>query len=71
MPWLHSACGHCEFCITAGKTLCTAQQNTGYSVNGTFAEYVLSIPTTWSLPANVAFDASHLFSVPASPSTRA
>ncbi|PKD16265.1 alcohol dehydrogenase [Salegentibacter salinarum] len=42
MPWLHTACGHCEYCITGWETLCDHQQNTGYSVNGTFAEYVLA-----------------------------
>ena len=28
----------------AGETLCAEQQNTGYSVNGSFAEYVLADP---------------------------
>lgn len=42
MPWLHTACGHCEYCITGWETLCGSQQNTGYSVNGAFAEYVLA-----------------------------
>lgn len=42
VPWLHSACGMCEFCITGRETLCPRQQNTGYSVNGGFAEYVLA-----------------------------
>ena len=42
VPWLHSACGTCEFCITGWETLCPRQQNTGYSVNGGFAEYVLA-----------------------------
>ncbi|MCY2688514.1 alcohol dehydrogenase AdhP [Salinimicrobium sp. TH3] len=42
MPWLHTACGHCEYCITGWETLCDYQQNTGYSVNGSFAEYVLA-----------------------------
>lgn len=58
VPWLHSACGHCEFCITGWETLCKAQQNTGYSVNGSFAEYVLVDPDyVGHLPASVAFDA--------------
>jgi propanol-preferring alcohol dehydrogenase len=39
-PWLYSACGCCEFCITGWETLCEEQQNGGYSVNGGFAEYV-------------------------------
>ena len=42
VPWLHSACGACEFCLSGWETLCPQQQNTGYSVNGGFAEYVLA-----------------------------
>lgn len=42
VPWLHSACGTCEYCLTGWETLCPAQQNTGYSVNGGFAEYVVA-----------------------------
>ncbi|MBV8400911.1 MAG: alcohol dehydrogenase AdhP [Acetobacteraceae bacterium] len=44
VPWLHSACGHCRYCLSAWETLCEKQQNTGYSVNGAFAEYVLADP---------------------------
>jgi propanol-preferring alcohol dehydrogenase len=40
VPWLFSACGCCEFCITGWETLCDTQQNGGYSVDGGFAEYV-------------------------------
>jgi propanol-preferring alcohol dehydrogenase len=42
VPWLHSACGRCSYCLTGWETLCEAQSNTGYSVNGTFAEYVVA-----------------------------
>ena len=42
IAWLHSACGHCEFCLSGWETLCQAQQNSGYSVNGSFAEYALA-----------------------------
>lgn len=42
VPWLHSACGACDPCITGWETLCPSQQNTGYSVNGGFAEYVVA-----------------------------
>ena len=42
VPWLHDACGNCEYCETGWETLCPAQHNTGYSVNGTYAEYVLA-----------------------------
>lgn len=44
VPWLYSACGHCEYCYSGWETLCHAQQNTGYSVQGSFAEYVLADP---------------------------
>lgn len=42
VPWLHDACGVCEYCMTGWETLCPAQHNTGYSVNGTYAQYVLA-----------------------------
>jgi propanol-preferring alcohol dehydrogenase len=41
IAWLHDACGMCEFCLTGWETLCTAQRNSGYSVNGSFAEYAI------------------------------
>ncbi len=44
VPWLHSACGHCDYCVSGWETLCKEQQNTGYSVNGAFAEYVIADP---------------------------
>jgi propanol-preferring alcohol dehydrogenase len=56
VPWLYSACGHCEFCLTGWETLCHSQQNAGYSVNGSFAEYVLVDPDYVAhLPANLDF----------------
>ncbi|GAB3464671.1 alcohol dehydrogenase AdhP [Azotobacter salinestris] len=42
IPWLHSSCGHCEHCLGGWETLCLSQTNTGYSVNGGFAEYALA-----------------------------
>jgi propanol-preferring alcohol dehydrogenase len=42
VPWLHSACGVCDYCLTGWETLCPSQQNTGYSVDGGYAEYVLA-----------------------------
>lgn len=41
IAWLHDACGHCEHCVSGWETLCEAQHNSGYSVNGCFAEYAL------------------------------
>jgi propanol-preferring alcohol dehydrogenase len=40
VPWLGSACGTCEHCISGWETLCEHQRNTGYSVDGGFAEYI-------------------------------
>ncbi|WP_126978194.1 alcohol dehydrogenase AdhP [Frigidibacter oleivorans] len=42
VPWLHDACRDCEYCGTGWETLCERQHNTGYSVNGGFAEYVIA-----------------------------
>jgi len=42
VPWLYTACGHCPYCWSGWETLCESQKNTGYSVNGAFAEYVLA-----------------------------
>ena len=56
VPWLHTACGHCTYCWSGWETLCEAQQNTGYSVNGAFAEYVLADPDyVGRLPADADF----------------
>jgi propanol-preferring alcohol dehydrogenase len=54
VPWLHTACGYCPHCRTGWETLCGAQQNTGYSVNGSFAEYALADPNyVGRLPDNL------------------
>lgn len=42
LPWLGHACGHCHYCVTGWETLCEEQQNTGYSIDGTFAEYAVA-----------------------------
>lgn len=39
IPWLYSACGECEYCLTGRETLCHNQLNAGYSVDGGYAEY--------------------------------
>jgi alcohol dehydrogenase, propanol-preferring len=58
IAWLHDACGECEFCITGWETLCSAQHNSGYSVNGSFAEYALgSAAYVARLPERVDFAA--------------
>ena len=42
VPWLYSACGHCDHCLGGWETLCKRQKNSGFSVDGSFAEYVLA-----------------------------
>jgi len=39
--WLWSACGTCQYCRSGWETLCESQQNGGYSVDGSFGEYML------------------------------
>jgi propanol-preferring alcohol dehydrogenase len=39
--WLFSACGECRYCRTGWETLCEKQENAGYSVDGSFGEYML------------------------------
>lgn len=57
VPWLHTACGHCEHCLTGWETLCDGQQMTGYTVNGGFAEYVLADPAyVGQLPDGLSFE---------------
>ena len=42
VPWLGYACGRCRSCLTGWETLCLQQRNTGYSVDGCYAEYFLA-----------------------------
>lgn len=42
IPWLGWACGECEWCIKGWETLCPHQQNTGYSRDGTYSEFVVA-----------------------------
>ncbi|MBV8372582.1 MAG: alcohol dehydrogenase AdhP [Candidatus Eremiobacteraeota bacterium] len=56
IAWLHDACGMCEFCITGWETLCEQQRNSGYSVDGGFAQYAIaSAAYAGRLPQNVDF----------------
>jgi len=44
VPWLYSACGHCEYCLSAWETVCADAQFGGYTKNGGFAEHLLADP---------------------------
>ena len=56
IAWLHSACGHCDYCLSGWETLCPEQQNSGYSVNGSFADYaVAQADYLGRIPRNLSF----------------
>ena len=55
VPWLYSACGHCEYCLTACETVCPQAEFGGYTRNGGFAEYILADPNYVAhIPAGLA-----------------
>jgi len=39
LPWLGFACGACDYCTSGWETLCEKQLNTGYSIDGGYAEF--------------------------------
>ena len=56
IAWLHDACGKCEFCVTGWETLCEQQRNSGYSLDGGFAQYAIaSAAYAGRLPDKVDF----------------
>ncbi len=62
VPWLGYACGACRHCLAGWETLCLQQRNTGYSVDGCYAEYFLAEAAfVAKVPAGVdPFDAAPL-----------
>lgn len=42
VPWMYSACGHCEFCLSGMETICRAAEATGYTKPGGYAEYMIA-----------------------------
>lgn len=63
IPWLYSACGECEYCLTGWETLCKNQLNAGYSVDGGYAEFCKA-PAAYvvKVPDNLSFeDAAPIF----------
>jgi propanol-preferring alcohol dehydrogenase len=62
IAWLGHACGHCDYCVSGWETLCEEQQNSGYSVDGAFAEYAVA-DATYVVPVPdevTSFDAAPL-----------
>ncbi len=56
MPWLGHACGSCSYCVSGWETLCESQQNTGYSINGAYAEYAVA-DARYAVPVPAGVDA--------------
>ena len=42
VPWVHHTCGRCSFCRQSRENLCDSALFNGYSVNGGYADYMLS-----------------------------
>ncbi len=62
IPWLGYACGTCDYCISGWETLCERQLNTGYFLDGSYAEYAkASARYVGKVPASVnSFEAAPL-----------
>ncbi|WP_275887744.1 zinc-binding alcohol dehydrogenase family protein [Rhodococcus sp. AQ5-07] len=55
VPWLHSTCGSCRFCVRGAENLCPNSTYTGWDVDGGYAEYIsvaaafaLALPSGYS-----------------------
>lgn len=42
VPWLHAACGTCDFCQREQENLCPRARFTGFHTDGGFAQYLLA-----------------------------
>ena len=42
LPWLRRACGSCRHCVSGWETLCEMQVNTGYTIDGAYAELAVA-----------------------------
>jgi alcohol dehydrogenase, propanol-preferring len=42
VPWMYSACGACEFCLSGMETICKKAEATGYSKPGGYAQYMIA-----------------------------
>jgi len=54
IPWLHEACGHCEYCLRGLENLCNFAHFTGYTAQGGYAEYVTA-PEQFVVPLPETF----------------
>jgi len=54
IPWLHEACGICEFCQRGQENLCPWARFTGYTAQGGYAEYT-TVPEKFAVPIPARF----------------
>ncbi|MCC6613987.1 MAG: zinc-dependent alcohol dehydrogenase family protein [Anaerolineae bacterium] len=54
IPWLHEACGTCEFCRRGQENLCPYALFTGYTADGGYAEYT-TVREDFAVPIPDAF----------------
>lgn len=56
LSWLWWTCGSCRYCQIGRENICERQLNTGYSVDGGYAEFVKALAThVIKIPDNVPF----------------
>jgi len=55
VPWLHHACGGCDYCQRGAENLCESARFTGLHVDGGYAQYTLA-------PADFAYPIPDIFS---------
>ena len=55
IAWIHSACGHCAWCVSGRENLCRYFRATGCDVNGGYAEYI-AVPAAFAhaIPTEMA-----------------
>lgn len=44
VPWLYSACGHCEYCLSDWEAACPEAQFSGFTHKSGFASYIIANP---------------------------
>jgi propanol-preferring alcohol dehydrogenase len=55
VPWMHAACGSCEFCRRGQENLCPDARFTGFHVDGGYAEHMLAAAgSALPLPASIS-----------------
>ncbi len=54
IPWLHTTCGRCRFCIGGKENLCPEATFTGYDIDGGYAQFVAADEkAVYPLPAGL------------------